>query len=115
MAAWKITLQVLPRETIRILVTDADDNDLLKAHLRGSPQHPRALLTTLEGLALWCGEALDVVICADIPVDHSLGLGAFGDGWPEESPLVHFAFRETPRHGRRIQGFGDFRRLRQRP
>ena len=118
MAAWKITLQVLPQHRIRLLVTDAEENDLLKAQLAGYPRHPRALLTTLEGLALWCGEPLDVVICADVPVDHSLGLGAFGDlddGWPEESALVHFAFRETGRRGRRIQGFGDFRRLRCRP
>jgi hypothetical protein len=117
MAAWKIILQVLPQQTIRLLVTDAQDHDLLKAQLAGYPRHPRALLTTLEGLALWCGEALDVVICADVPVDHSLGLGAFGDldhGWPEESALVHFAFHEKPRRGRRIQGFGDFRSLRHR-
>ena len=114
MAAWRTTLQVLPRRTVRVLVTDSDGNDLLKAQL-SDPQHPRAMLTALEGLALWHGEPLDVVICADVPVDHSLGLGAFGDlddGWPEESALVHFQFRETHRRGRRIQGVGDFGRLR---
>ena len=114
MAAWRITLQVVPK-MVRLLVTDSEGNDLVKARLSGYPGHPRALLTTLEGLALWCGEPLDVVICADVPVDHSLGLGAFGDlddGWPEESALVHFLFRETGRRGRRIQGVGDFGRLR---
>jgi hypothetical protein len=117
MASWNTTLQVLPRRTVRLLVTDAEDNDLVKAQLL-NPEHPRALLTVLEGLALWCGQPLDVVICADVPVDHSLGLGAFGDldeGWPEESALVHFAFREPQRRGRRIHGLGDFRRLRHRP
>jgi len=114
MAAWRTTVQVLPKRTVRLLVTDAAGNDLVKAQL-SDPEHPRALLTALEGLALWCGEPLGVVICADVPVDHSLGLGAFSDlddGWPEESALVHFLFRETSRRGRRIQGVGDFGRLR---
>ena len=114
MAAWRATLQVLPRRTLRLLVTDAEGNDLVKAQL-SDPEHPRAMLTALEGLALWCGEPLYVVICADVPVDRSLGLGAFGDlddGWPEESALVHFLFRETGRRGRRILGVGDFGRLR---
>jgi hypothetical protein len=117
MAPWNITLQVLPQHKTRLLVTDAENNDLLKAHLAGYPRHPRALLTTLEGLALWCGEPVTVVIYADVPVDHSLGLGSFADlddGWPEDSPLVHFLFCEAGRRGRRIQGFGDFRRLRGR-
>lgn len=116
MTAWRTTLQVLPRRMVRVLVTDSEGNDVLKAQL-SDPQHPRALLTALEGLALWCGKPLDVVICADVPVDHSLGLGAFGDlddGWPEESALVHFLFRETSRRGRRIQGVGDFGCLRRR-
>lgn len=116
MAGWRIVLQVLPRKTVRLLVTDSDGNDLLKAQL-SDPQHPRALLTALEGLALWHGEPLNVVIGADVPVDHSLGLGSFGDlddGWPEESAVVHFQFRETPRRGRRIRGVGDFGRLRRR-
>ncbi len=114
MRKWKTTLQVVPG-AVRLLVTDVEGNDLVKAHLSGYPDHPRALLGVLEGLALWRGEPLDVVICADVPVDHSLGLGAFGDlddGWPEESALVHFLFRETGRHGRRIRGVGDFGRLR---
>ena len=114
MAAWKTTLQVLPRKMVRLLVTDSEGNDLLKAQL-SDPQHPRAMLTALEGLALWCGEPLDVVICADVPVDSSIGLGAFSDlddGWPEESALVHFVFREMGRRGRRIPGVGDFSRLR---
>lgn len=116
MATWNTTLQVLPQQTVRLLVTDAEGHDLVKAQL-SDPEHPRALLTALEGLALWCGEPLDVVIYADVPVDHSLGLGAFSDldgRWPEESALVHFAFREPGRRGRRIQGVGDFRRLRRR-
>ena len=114
MAAWRTTLQVLPRRTLRLLVSDAEGNDLLKAQL-SDPEHPRAMLTVLEGLALWCGKPLDVVICADVPVDHSLGLGTFSDlddGWPEQSALVHFEFREPRRRGRRIPGIGEFGRLR---
>jgi hypothetical protein len=117
MAAWKTTLEVLPK-AVRLLVTDAKGNDLVKAHLPNDPGHPRALLTALEGLALWCGEPLSVVICADIPVSHSLGLGSFtdlDDGWPEETALVHFLWACDARRGRRIRGLGDFRRLRPRP
>jgi len=39
MAAWRTTLQVLPRRTVRLLVTDAAGNDLVKAQL-SDPEHP---------------------------------------------------------------------------
>ena len=78
------------------------------------PDHPRALLTMLEGLALWCGQTLCVAISADVPSSHSLGLGPFTDDpqrWPQESALVHYVFVSTDR-GRRLQGLDDFSTLR---
>ena len=63
----------------RTVVVSSEGSDLLKAHLPNYPDHPRALLTMLEGLALWCGQALCVAISADVPSSHSLGLGPFTD------------------------------------
>lgn len=112
MAAWQVTLEPLPQGA-RLLVS-SEGSDLLKAHLPNYPDHPRALLTMLEGLALWCGQTLCVAISADVPSSHSLGLGPFTDDpqrWPQESALVHYVFVSTDR-GRRLQGLGDFSTLR---
>jgi hypothetical protein len=56
----------------------------------GYPDHPRALLTLLEGLALWSGALLCAAISAAHSVGHSLGAGSFGDleHWPEESAVT---------------------------
>ena len=111
MAKWKAGLEVLP-DAVRLLMTSAEGDDLVKAQ-PDYPDHPRALLTVLEGLALWCGEPLDVAIFAATGVSHSLGLGPFGDSdtWPTESALVHFEFVVPARGGRRIRALGDFERL----
>ena len=111
MTAWPVLLEPLP-QGVRLLVS-SEGSDLLKAHLPNYPDHPRALLTMLEGLALWCGEALCVAISADRPSSHSLGLGPFSDAehWPQESALVSYVFVSTDR-GRRLQGLGDFSDLR---
>ncbi len=112
MAKWKTGLEVLP-DAVRLLMTSPEGGDLVKAHLPGYPDHPRALLTVLEGLALWCGEPLDVAIFAANGVSHSLGLGPFSDSdtWPVESALVHFEFVAPGPRGRRIRSLGDFERL----
>ena len=71
MAKWKSVLGVT-RDAVRVLVITTDGDDILKAHLPVYPEHPRALLTVLEGLALWHGAPLCAVISADVPVNHSL-------------------------------------------
>ncbi|OGS70546.1 MAG: hypothetical protein A2Y96_01715 [Firmicutes bacterium RBG_13_65_8] len=106
MQRWDATLWVRPT-AVKLQVKSPEGDDLLKAQLPDYPGHPRALLTVLEGLALWCGKPLDVAILADIPVSHSLGLGAFtdiGELWPETSALVEFHFVGPARRGRRIRG-----------
>jgi hypothetical protein len=112
MAAWKTTLRVRP-EAVKLLVRAEEGDDLLKAQLPAYCKHPRALLTLLEGLALWCGTTpLCVAIAAEVPVSHSLGLGPFSDlddGWPASSPLVRFDFDVPPPRGRRIRA--NFRPL----
>jgi hypothetical protein len=105
MTAWKTTIRIRP-EAVKLLVKAPQGDDLLKAQLPGYPEHPRALLTLLEGLALWCGTPLCVAIVADVPANHSLGLGPFGDvddGWPASSPLVRFDFVVPTPRGRRIK------------
>jgi hypothetical protein len=105
---WRCTLQVNAYET-KLLVGNSV-GDLLKARMDTSPQHPRALLTLLEGLSLWSGYPLRVALsvddsCPEWP-DRLLG-----DFCPHESQLVHFDLIPT---GRRRRDRGDQRSLRLR-
>ena len=111
MQRWSSGLEVR-RGRVQVLVKDRGQGDVLKASLPLRSHHPRALLTLLEGLALYQGGRLDAVIVAEpnCPSWHESGL--FGDElWPAASPLVRF---EVVAHGRREQigGVGDFRALR---
>jgi hypothetical protein len=108
--AWKATLEVKP-ETIKVLVTEGEGDEVLKAVFTGNPDHPRALITLLEGLALWSGTPLCAAICAAEPVGRSLGLGAGELGWPEQTALVSFELVDPSRPRRRI-GQINFRALR---
>jgi hypothetical protein len=96
----------------RLLCTSAEWGDVLKARLPLHPCHPRALLTLLEGVALWNGSRLSVVIAAEPGSPSWLDSGLFGDElWPGESQLVRY---EVGGHVRpkRLRGLGDFRELR---
>lgn len=82
-----------PRK-IALTVHDEHGKRILHSDLPPCPEHPRALLTVLEGLALWSGARLDVVISADAEVSDSLGLGVIGgESWPDHSALVHMVWR----------------------
>jgi len=108
---WKVLLELTPA-VVRLLVTD-DQGDIVKAQLPARPDHCRALMFLLEALALWCGSPLSVAVSADHPVDHSFGMGLFGDDWPDGSALVRFEFIGASRPvGARIAGVGDFHVLR---
>jgi hypothetical protein len=113
MALWPTTLWVGPEE-LKILVESPQGHDLLKARLPVRPPHPRALLTVLEGLALWCGQPLYAVISAGKHRDDWLDSELWGEElWPTESPLVQFDFAAPrQRAGRTLRGVGDFRALR---
>jgi len=109
MRDWKTVLRVTRHEAL-LLVT-SEEGDLLKARLSLSPQHPRALLTLLEGLALWGGEPLPVVVSAS-ERSTVIASGLFGDDlFPAESQLVRF---HVAHHGCRVRlrGVADFRGLR---
>ncbi|MCU0690450.1 MAG: hypothetical protein MUF54_03525 [Polyangiaceae bacterium] len=111
MSTWKCVLHLGPQH-LRMLVSEPPGADVLKARLTCSARHPRALLTLLEGLALWNGHPLTTVVSAE-PSCAGWSTGTvFGDGlWPGESPLVRF---ESAARGCRsvLRGLGDFRALR---
>lgn len=96
--SWDTNLDITP-ETIELLVTERG-KEVLYAQFTAPPIHPRALPFILEGLALWSGKRLCVVIYADKPVHPLLGLGGAGDEWPDDNPLVEYMFVECSRRGR---------------
>jgi hypothetical protein len=113
MRDWKATLQV-GRSSALLLVTE-EMSDVLKARLPLSPSHPRALLTLLEGLSLWCGEPLHVAVSAS---DRSVDWGASGlfggELYPGESQLVQFHVGPRDCRAQRLRGVADFRPVRRR-
>lgn len=113
MALWPTTLQIRSEE-LMLLATCPNGNDLLKARLPIRPRHHRALLTLLEGMALWSGEPLYVVISAGKYRDRWLSCEQqWGELWPEESQLVQFDLgAPQPRRRRKIDGMGDFAEVR---
>lgn len=112
MRRWTCVVRVR-RGECQVLAVRPPGTDLLKARLPLAPPHPRALLTLLEGLALWSGYPLHVAVSVEDPSD-TLGSGIFGDElFPGESQLVHWDLGSP---GRRValRGMGDFRALRRK-
>ena len=104
-------------DVTRILVQDAGI-PLLKARLPEAPQHPRALETLAEGIALWCGR----------PIYAALGVAAedalcVSPRWHTtvevltRTPLVVIepviGRPRPPRGGDGLTGLGAFADLRQ--
>jgi hypothetical protein len=118
MGPWSGTVRVTTRE-VKLLVYDPHEGDLLKARLPPEAQHPRALLTLLEGLALWRGQPLRVTVSATSAGDGRpiwCDSGLFGDElWPAESQLVRYNLGCRASRPRRVVGLGDFRPLRVEP
>jgi len=108
---WRSVMSVSTSK-VSLLVTEAPATDVLKARFPVAPSHPRAMLTLLEGLALWSGQPLHVVLSAGSS-SPCCGWGTlFGDElYPGESQLVRF---ELAARGRRacLRGLGSFRALR---
>ncbi len=115
-----VRLSAEPTRT-RLLITQ-DARDIGRAILPPSPRaHPRAMATLLEGLSLFVGERLSVVLCVDERSTSSCGLGLLdGHDGGERSLFyeVGVAARVTRRDRRRerrelhLPGV-DFRDLRQ--
>lgn len=115
MRPWKGVVRATSRE-VKVLVFEPQQGDLLKARLPLRAQHPRALLTLLEGVALWRGQPLRVVVSAASADDGRpfwCDSGLFGDElWPGESQLVRYEVGGRDSRPRRLVGLGDFRPLR---
>jgi len=112
MATWPTTLRI--GKELKLLVQSETGDDVIKARLPLRPPHPRALLTMLEGVALYSGQPLCVVTSAGEHLDAWLGCEQWCDElWPAESPLVPFDFAIPPPRGRRtLRGVADFRDVR---
>jgi hypothetical protein len=111
---WTCTLHPW-RWTTKLLVTDQENDEIVKAVLPSPPADPRALLCLLEGLALWSGSQLDAAIFAGPSSDLWLAEGRFHDALRHGgSALVRLNLApDDARPRRRIPGLGDFTRLRQ--
>jgi len=110
MDRWKVTLR--PAKNVLQILVENSEGDLLRARLPLGPEHPRALLTLLEGLSLWTGEVIDAVISVDERAACMSERRLFGgDLWPVESTMVRFIYHPHERRRRRIPGMGDFRAL----
>jgi hypothetical protein len=105
----KLVIKPRPPETTRLLLTDWD-GEVLRAALPRFPSHPRAAPILLEGLALWIGRPLSVVLCAaDMDFSSVPGLCEdFGVG----ATTLHYEV-DVVDPARRPRGLGSFRDLRQ--
>ena len=109
-------VRLLPRgREVMLLGLGYQDEPVLKARLSARPEHPRAMITLLEGLALWAGHRLPVVVGVAASSTGSIeALLPDGPAWC--SPLVELVPVDWPRQRRRVprlDGLGDFRELRQ--
>lgn len=112
MYTWKMLVEPTPT-AVRLLVEDPEGNEVLKARLPTRPDHPRALLTMLEGLALWGNQPLTAAICVAPSADPRSVEALFGgDLMPADSALVRFEVFAPARRRRTLPGVGDFRQLR---
>lgn len=112
MYRWRIAVEPTAAKT-KLLMTDADGHELLKAALPSTPNHPRALLTLLEGLALWGGQPLTAAISVGPALPRHVDAALFGaDLMPCDSALVRYEMVEIHRRRRTLSGVGDFRQLR---
>lgn len=109
---WKSLLRV-DEEGVRLLLSDRLGHDLLKARLPFRSEHPRALLTLLEGAALYSGDRLDVATSVTRSAARDSMQDLFGDPLaPIDSALVRFDFLTRALRGRRLHGLGSFRAVR---
>jgi hypothetical protein len=97
---------------LQILVM-SPEGDVLKAKLPQRSEHPRALVTVLEGLAMWQGGQLEAVHFVDAKApDYIDWAFPSADLGGHRSPLVDFSTRMHGHAKGRIRGVGDFRQLR---
>lgn len=100
----------------RVLATAGSTETILKARLSATAQHPRAVPTLLEALALWQGAPVRAAVVADGKDGSSAtrlcldGLADFG-----APPLytLEFVHGRRRRHRDDLDGLGRFHDMRQ--
>lgn len=102
----------------RVLATAGPKETVLKARLSATAQHPRALPTLLEALALWQGMPVHAVVVAGgtDPADSSvtrLKLGFDADFVGAPLYTLEFVARHRRRHRDLLGDMGPFHDLRQ--
>lgn len=104
-------IRMTPQRGLLLMVGLGFDQEvLLKARLSTHPSHPRAVITLLEGLALWSGHRLPVALGVDRHSASSIAaLLPEGPAWT--SPLVDLHLVDHPRRRTRtrLDGVGDLR------
>lgn len=100
----------------RVLATMGPTETILKARLRATAQHPRAVPTLLEALALWQG----ATVRAALVVDDAHGSSATRlclDAWADIGGAPLYSLELVPKRKRRhrdeLVGLGRFHDLRQ--
>jgi hypothetical protein len=113
MHPWKAVLRISPIET-QLLVTNPQGDDVLKARLPTQAQHPRALLSLLEAMALWSGAPLSAAAYVAHRCPMQCVSALLGDVVvPTRSALVYIDWDDDVRRKpRRLAGLGDFQALR---
>jgi hypothetical protein len=97
----------------RVLLTYGDDEVMRAALPPARAVHPRAAPTLLEGLSLWLGRPLSVVLCADAE-ESSCALGLC-DGFGFGLTTLHYEVDVVDaRRQRRLGSFRDLLQLRLR-
>jgi len=107
-------IRLLPRGSeVLMLGVGMLEETVLKARMPSSPGHPRAVIDVLEGLALWSGRRLPVVVGVTASSSRCIeDLLPAGPAWC--SPLVELVPVDHPMRRRRpprLDGVGDFREL----
>lgn len=97
--------------TTRLLLTSLEGEGMRAVLPPPQTAHPRAAATLIEGLSLWIGSPLCVVLCADEPGSSS-ALGLCDDLGFGRRTLHYEVQVRDPRKARRGLGpFGDLRKL----
>jgi hypothetical protein len=100
----------------RVLATAGSTETILKARLSATTQHPRAVLTLLEALALWQGMPVRAAVVVDGRDGSSvsrLGLDGFADCSGPPLYTLEFVHGRRHRHRDVLDGLGRFHDMRQ--
>ena len=103
-------------EATRVLATAGATETVLKARLSATAQHPRALPTLLEALAMWEGAPVRAALVADGPDGSSatrLSLEAWADFGGAPLYSLEYVSGRRRRHRDGLDGLGRFHDLRQ--